>query len=77
MEGSNVSLKCENPKLFQPVTNFTWPKSAGGRPVGQYLIFDQVTKGHNGGQVMCAAVHEDNSTELIHSDTSILDVYCK
>ncbi|XP_025103057.1 hemicentin-1-like [Pomacea canaliculata] len=75
MEGSNVSLKCENARTFPPVTNFTWPKSGGGRAAGQFLIFDNITKVHNKGQVMCAALYKDNTTQLVYSDTSILEVY--
>ncbi|XP_025100074.1 deleted in malignant brain tumors 1 protein-like [Pomacea canaliculata] len=53
IEGTSIILKCEGTERDQMITNFTWPETAGGRPFGEYLTFDNVTREHNGRQVQC------------------------
>lgn len=77
MEGQHVSLKCEKTQSKKLVANYSWPETAGGSPFGQFLIFDNVTREHNGMLVGCAGSYGDNNEQLIYSDTTILQVYCK
>ncbi|XP_025100079.1 uncharacterized protein LOC112567599 [Pomacea canaliculata] len=53
LEGTSVTLKCERTQHNQTMTQFTWPETAGGRPSGEYLTFDNVTRDHNGKRVKC------------------------
>lgn len=78
MEGTNVSLKCESVQRNQFITQYTWLETAGGRPSNEYLIFDHVTKTHQGGRVSCGTSY--NSSGIIQSaasETLLINVYCK
>lgn len=56
--GANVSLKCQSLQSGHPAAYYTWPENAGGRPNGDLLIFDKLTREHNGRNVTCAAKNE-------------------
>ncbi|XP_025100100.1 putative DMBT1-like protein [Pomacea canaliculata] len=76
MEGTNVTLKCVSSQRGLSHLNFSWPETAGGRPSGEYLIFDNLTRSHNGGRVRCMASHgQPPRKEIITSDTLAMNVY--
>ncbi|XP_025102865.1 neurotrypsin-like [Pomacea canaliculata] len=76
MEGTNVTLKCVSSQRGLSHLNFSWPETAGGRPSGEYLIFDNLTRSHNGGRVRCMASYgQPPRTQIATSDTLAMDVY--
>ncbi|XP_025102871.1 uncharacterized protein LOC112569317 [Pomacea canaliculata] len=76
MEGTNVTLKCVSSQRGLSHLNFSWPETAGGRPSGEFLIFDNLTRSHNGGRVRCMASYgQPPRTQIATSDTFATDVY--
>ncbi|XP_025102819.1 uncharacterized protein LOC112569288 isoform X1 [Pomacea canaliculata] len=76
MEATNVTLKCVSSQRGLSHLNFSWPETAGGRPSGEYLIFDNLTRSHNGGRVRCMASYgQPPRTQIATSDTLAMDVY--
>ncbi|XP_025102885.1 carcinoembryonic antigen-related cell adhesion molecule 2-like [Pomacea canaliculata] len=77
-EGTNVSLKCESTRQIELEANYTWPETAGGRPYGKYLIFDNVTRAHSKRRVKCGATYiKDGRREVVSSDPITMQVYYK
>ncbi|XP_025100431.1 uncharacterized protein LOC112567801 [Pomacea canaliculata] len=74
LAGTNVTLKCENALADESADNYTWPETAGGRPVGEYLIFDNVRRTNHRKNVRCS-VEYGNDLQHGHSDSFLLEIY--
>ncbi|XP_025102146.1 neurotrypsin-like [Pomacea canaliculata] len=81
IEGANKALRCVTPRKYERVGEYTWEDTAGGRPHGEFLMFDNLTKEYNGRQVRCETRirgERDSITEYaIWSDFHTLKVYYK
>ncbi|XP_025103062.1 deleted in malignant brain tumors 1 protein-like [Pomacea canaliculata] len=80
MEGANKALMCVTPRTYQRVSEYTWTDTAGGRPNGEFLMFDKLTKEYNGRQVECCTScrgKDFSSDDMMFSDTHVLKVYYK
>lgn len=78
IEGANRDLRCVAPGKFRRVIEFTWRHTAGGRPDGDLLTFDNLTREFKGRDVSCRAKYKLSEYDMyIESDSQVLKVYCK
>lgn len=78
IEGANRDLRCVAPGKFRRVIEYTWRHTAGGRPDGDLLTFDNLTREFNGRDVSCRAKYKLSEYDMyIESDSQVLKVYCK
>ncbi|XP_025103072.1 scavenger receptor cysteine-rich type 1 protein M130-like isoform X2 [Pomacea canaliculata] len=80
IEGANKVLMCVTSRTYQRVTEYTWRDTAGGRPNGEFLMFDNLTKEYNGRQVQCCTSCRGKDLSIddkMLSDAHVLKVYYK
>lgn len=71
---------CVSPRKYKRVAKYTWSETAGGRPNDNLLVFDNLTKEHNGRRVSCQTTfrHPDYGYSMdAHSAIHMLKVYCE
>lgn len=77
-EGKNIVLKCWILYKYQPANEYTWTETANGQPSGADLIFDNLSRSHNGRRVKCTASFTvDGQNIRVSSEALVLQVYCK
>ncbi|XP_025103069.1 deleted in malignant brain tumors 1 protein-like [Pomacea canaliculata] len=80
IEGANKALRCVTPRTYQRVSEYTWEDTAGGRPNGEFLMFDNLTKEYNGREVRCCTSCRGKDLsfdDTMFSDAHVLKVYYK
>ncbi|XP_025100430.1 scavenger receptor cysteine-rich type 1 protein M130-like isoform X2 [Pomacea canaliculata] len=80
IEGANKALRCVTPRTYQRVSEYTWVDTAGGRPNGEFLVFDNLTKEYNGREVRCCTSCRGKDLsfdDMMLSDSHVLKIYYK
>ncbi|XP_025102873.1 uncharacterized protein LOC112569318 isoform X2 [Pomacea canaliculata] len=75
LEGTNLTLECESLQSGQSNVTFRWYRYS--RHFRKYLIFDKVTRQHQGLKVRCMADYVyDGLTYRVVSDILVMNVCC-
>ncbi|XP_025102139.1 deleted in malignant brain tumors 1 protein-like [Pomacea canaliculata] len=76
IEGANKALWCVALRKYEREPEYTWEDTADGRPNREFLIFDNLTKEHNGRRVSCR-VQGSSPRRTMSSIFHMLEVYYK
>ncbi|XP_025100419.1 deleted in malignant brain tumors 1 protein-like isoform X3 [Pomacea canaliculata] len=71
MAGNKSTLRCLTPNSYTIAEKPVWSETAGGRPDGDLLIFEPLTRTHNMRRVTCNLT----SVKNISGDSLVLNVY--